>query len=124
VIYYWLTRSVNADIGEACWRRGAFVDFSVTGLDEMGRNGTSRNSREKEGRGGGFWERVHGLNRFVRDMVEKMKTWLFFHAILPITLIINLRFVDINRLRSRYFFLFLFLAHTRGSVSFRSAINI
>lgn len=53
MVYYWLTRSVNADIGEACWRRGAFVDFSEG-------KGVSRDSRENE-----LWERV--FNRFAWD---------------------------------------------------------
>lgn len=38
MVYYWLTRSVNADIGKACWRRGAFVDFSVTAGDGVSRD--------------------------------------------------------------------------------------
>lgn len=61
---------MNADIGEACWRRGAFVDFSVTGWtgrDGMGRDGNkSRDSRDTWG--GEFWERVHVFNQLVWDV--------------------------------------------------------
>lgn len=82
MVYYWLTRSVNADIGEACWRRGAFVDFSVTGW--MGRDGMERDGiyvarfagytgLEKDGAGGEFWERVHVLNRLVQDTLVERK---------------------------------------------------
>lgn len=65
---------MNADIGEACWRRGAFVDFSVT--DWMGWDGMVRyvarfrgtHGGMSRGVGGGeFWERVHVLNRLVRE---------------------------------------------------------
>lgn len=66
MVYYWLTRSVNADIGGACWRRGAFVDFFCDGL---GRD-VARYARYM-GYGGEFWERVHVLNRLVRDMLGR-----------------------------------------------------
>lgn len=83
---------MNADIGEACWRRGAFVDFSVTdwiGWDGMVRRAISRDTRRDVGGGGGregggeFWERVHVLNRLVREYagIEKNEGRAFLSAL-------------------------------------------
>lgn len=82
MVYYWLTRSVNADIGEACWRRGAFVEFSVTGW-----NGTGRYVA-RSAAGVSFGSACTCLSRLVRDTAGGGRD----RALLPLRRLILPRF--------------------------------
>lgn len=97
--------------------KGSFCRFFCDGLVGLRWDGMVRRAIVRGICGDEFWERVHVLNRLVRDMlVGETKIGLSFRAILPVTPVNPPpQFVDMDTdyvpdLRARYFSYF---SHSR-----------